>query len=369
MKVKIDIDTGTFVRFLLVVSAFGAVVFLLWKLLPVLLILTISFFLAIALNRPVSALARWLPGQSRVLATAISYIVFISLLSLFLVVAVPPIIKQTNVFINSLPAYIQQVSEQRGVIGEVVDRYQLESEVESFIKGAQAQAGQLAQGLGSNVVAGVSTFINGLITILTVLVLTFLMLIEGPLWVRRLWDSYHDPKLLERHRRLITRMYRVVTGYVNGQLLVASIAASAAALTLLVLSTFFTVPVSAILPLAVIVFFTSMIPMIGASIGAAIVLTVLAFSDIGAALIFVIYFIVYQQIENNVIQPTVQSRSVELSALGIFTAAIVGIVSFGLLGGVLAIPVAGCIRVLLLDYVDNRRAQRESHRRMVKAKA
>jgi predicted PurR-regulated permease PerM len=252
----------------------------------------------------------------------------------------------------------------------MVDRYQLEAQVDAFTTGVQGQAGQLAQGLGNNVVAGVSTLINGFITIVSVLVLTFLMLIEGPDWLRRLWDSYHDPKLLERHKRLLDRMYRVVTGYVNGQVLVASIAASAAAVTLLILNTFFSVPVSAILPLAVIVFFTSMIPMIGATIGAAIVLTVLAFSDIGAALIFIIYFIVYQQIENNVIQPTVQSRSVELSALGIFTTAIVGIVSFGLIGGVLAIPVAGCIRVLVLDYLENRRAQRERHRtRVARAKA
>ena len=95
MRVKIEIDTKTFVRFLLVVSAFVGVVFLLWKLVPVLLLIAISFFLAIALNKPVSMVARRLPGHSRVLATAISYVAFITLIGLFLVVAVPPIIKQT----------------------------------------------------------------------------------------------------------------------------------------------------------------------------------------------------------------------------------------------------------------------------------
>ncbi len=363
MKVQIDIDTKTFTRFLLVVSAFVAMVFILWKLVPVLLILLVAFFLAIALNRPVSAMARRLPGHSRVLATAISYVLFVSVLGLFLTIAVPPIIKQTTSFINSIPAYIDQASQQQGLFGEIVNRYQLQQEVDDFIKGAQGQAGQVAQGLGSNIVSGVSTLINGAITVIMVLVLTFLMLVEGPMWTKRLWDAYHDMKLLERHKRLVGRMYRVITGYVNGQVLVATIAALASALTLLVLSIFFTIPISAILPLAVIVFFTSMIPMIGATIGAIIVLTVLVLSDVGAALIFVVYFIIYQQIENNVIQPTVQSRSVDLSALGIFTSAVIGIVSFGLIGGVLAIPIAGCIRVLLLDYLDNRRAKREKHQK------
>lgn len=369
MRVKIEIDTKTFIRFLLVVSAFAGVVFLLWKLVPVLLLIAISFFLAIALNKPVSMMARRLPGHSRVLATAISYVVFITVLGLFLVVAVPPIIKQTSAFINSLPGYIEQISEQRGVAAEIVNRYQLEDEMNAFIKGVQGQAGQVAQGVGSNVVAGVSTLVNGFITIVTVLVLTFLMLIEGPMWAQRLWDSYRDHKLLERHKKLVSRMYRVVTGYVNGQVLVASIAAAASALTLLILSNFFTVPVTSILPLAVIVLFTSLIPMIGATIGAIIVMTVLVFSDLGAALIFFVYFIIYQQIENNVIQPTVQSRTVELSALGVFVAAIVGIVSLGLIGGILAIPIAGCLRVLLLDFLEHRREERVHRKKLARAKA
>lgn len=364
MKVKIDIDTKTFIRFLVVVSAFVGVVFLLWKLLPVLLIIAVSFFLAIALNKPVSALARRLPGRhSRVLATAISYVLFISVLGLFLVVAVPPIVQQTAAFINSLPGYINQLSEQQGVAAELVTRYELEDEINSFVQGVQGQAGNIAQGVGSNVVAGVSTLVSGFITVVTVLVLTFLMLIEGPMWTHRLWDSYTNIKLLERHKKIVSRMYRVVTGYVNGQVLVAGIAASAAALTLFVLSNLFTVPTTSILPLAVIVLFTSLIPMIGATIGAVIVLTVLVFNDIGAAVIFLIYFLVYQQLENNVIQPTVQSRTVELSALAVFTAAIIGVVLLGLVGGILAIPIAGCLRVLLLDFLEHRRAERAGHQK------
>lgn len=370
MRVKIEIDTKTFVRFLLVVSAFVGVVFILSKLLPVLLIIAVSAFLAIALNKPVSALAHRLPGHSRVLATALSYSIFIIVLGGFVVLAVPPIISQTAAFINSLPGYIQSLSDQQGLLANIINRYELQDELNSFVQGVQGQAGSIAQGVGSNVVNGVTTVVSGFVTVLTLLVLTFLLLIEGPRWIDRLWDIYTDQALLQRHKEVVSRMYRVVTGFVNGQVLVASIAASMAMLTLFILSTFFNVPTNAILPLSVIVFITSLIPMIGATVGAALVLTVLVFNDLGAALIFLVYFVIYQQIENNVIQPTVQARTVELSALTVFLAAIVGVMALGLVGGILAIPIAGCLRVLLLDFLEHRRAERVGRRgRLAKAKA
>lgn len=364
MTAKIEIDLKSFVRLLLVVSAFVASVFLLWKLMPVLLIIIVSFFLAIALNKPVSKLARRLPGHSRTLATALSYVIFVVLLGLFFSIIVPPIVKQTSIFINSLPDYIDNISAQQGIAAEVINRYQLQDEVDAFVAGVRAQAGSVAQGVGTNVVNGVSSVINGFVTVVTVLVLAFLMLIEGPRWKERLWQIYTDKALLKRHQQLVARMYRVITGYINGQVLVAAIAGSTAALTLFTLTLFFALPTTAVLPLAVIVMITGLIPMIGATIGAIIVLTVLLFNDVGAALIFLGYFLIYQQIENNVIQPTVQSRSVELSALTVFIAAIVGIMLLGLVGGILAIPFAGCVRVLILDYIENRHKKRQQQHKL-----
>jgi predicted PurR-regulated permease PerM len=365
VKVQIEIDTRTIVRLLLVISGFVALVFLLWKLLPALLIIAVSFFLAIALNKPVSTLSNRLPGHSRVLATALSYLVFVAVLGLLFALVVPPIIRQTTLFIDSLPGYVEQLSSGRSTAADFVRHYHLQAEVNDFVQGVQRQAGSLAQGVGSNVVVGVSTLLNGFVTLLTVLVLTFLMLIEGPRWIDMLWQSYSSQDLLDQHKQLVARMYRVVTGYVNGQVLVATIAGALASLGLFVLSLFFNLPTTSILPLGVIMLFTSLMPMIGATIGAIIILSVLVFSDIGAAIAFFVYFTVYQQVENNVIQPVVQSRTVELSALTVFIAALVGIMLLGLLGGILAIPLAGCLRVLALDYIDQRkkeRAHQQQHR-------
>jgi predicted PurR-regulated permease PerM len=355
VKVKIEIDSSTFVRLFLVAAAFVGGIFVLWKLTPSLMIVLISFFLAMALNPPVSSLANKLPGHSRVLATTVSYIIVLSIIGFFVYVAIPPIVHQTTNFVNSLPSYIEQVSDQKGVVADVINRYNLQDEVNQFVDGARRQAGDIVQGVGGSVISGVTTVLSGFVTLVTVLVLTFLALIEGPRWLQRLWSIYTDEHKLQHHKYLISRMYTVVTRYVSGQVFVATLAGAAGLLVLFALTAFFTVPLTAVLPLAFLIFLTDLIPMIGAIIGATIVIFVLIFNDLGAAVAFAIYFFIYQQIENNLIQPTVQARTIELSALTILVAALIGINLLGPVGGFLAIPAAGCLRVLIIDYLERRK--------------
>lgn len=355
MKVKIEIDSSTFVRLFLVAAAFLAVFYLLWKLTPSLMIILISLFLAMALNPPVSSLASKLPGHSRILATTVSYVIVLAILGFFVYVAIPPIVRQTTNFINALPTYIEQVSNQRGVVGDIINKYHLQDDVNQFVDGARKQAGNIVQGVGGSVITGVTTFLSGFVTLVTVLVLTFLALIEGPRWLERLWSIYTDEHKLQHHKYLISRMYTVVTRYVTGQVFVATLAGASGLLVLFALTSFFNVPLTAVLPLAFLIFLTDLVPMIGAIIGATIVIFVLIFNDLGAAVAFGVYFFIYQQIENNLIQPTVQARTIELSALTILVAALVGINLLGPVGGFLAIPAAGCLRVLILDYLERRK--------------
>lgn len=356
MKVKIEIDSSTFIRLFLIAAAFVGTIFLLWKLTPALMIILISVFLAMALNPPVATLANKLPGHSRILATTVSYIIVLSILGFFVYVAIPPIVQQTTNFINSLPGYIDQVSNQRGVVGDVINKYHLQDDVSQFVEGARQQAGNIVQGVGGSLVTGVTTFLSGFVTLITVLVLTFLALIEGPRWLERLWSVYTDDHKLQHHKYLISRMYTVVTRYVTGQVFVATLAGASGLLVLFALTSFFNVPLAAVLPLAFLIFLTDLVPMIGAIIGATIVIFVLIFNDLGAAIAFGIFFVIYQQIENNLIQPTVQARTIELSALTILVAALIGINLLGPVGGFLAIPAAGCLRVLILDYLERRKA-------------
>ena len=359
MKVKIDIDTRTFVRFGLVTIAFLAALLIIYKTRTALTTIGVAIFFALALNPPVSKLAKRMPGNSRVGATALAYVLVIALLTGFMITVVPPVIEQSAKFAETVPGLIDKVSEQRVVFDDFVHRYGLEDEIDGAINNVKSQAASAASNLGNLLVGGVGALFNGAATVLFVLVLTFLLLIEGPQWQRRIWGLYRDPHKLEEHKALVHKMYRVVTGFVNGQMLVAFIAATCSLATLLILSAVFPLPANLALPLSALIFVTGLIPMIGATIGAIIVTLVLMLNDFGAAITFLIYFIVYQQIENNFISPTIQSKTVELSAFAILAAILIGVSLFGLLGGLISIPIAGCIRVLTIHYLEQNRKERE----------
>lgn len=355
MHVTLRIETRTIIRFIATLAAFGFLVFMFFKLSSMLIIFAIAFFLAIALNPPVSKMSSYLPGHSRIAATAIAYVFVLAVLGTLVYVAAPPIINQTSSFVNNFPAYVGSLAEKQNSFSGVIEQYDLQNEIDDVIDQAQQEVSSIASGLGSTFVSGLSSVLNGTITMLTILVLTFLMLIEGPSWVKRFWNLYTHKYKLKRDQRLLAKMYRVVTGYVNGQVVVATIAAASVFVFLFVLSRIFPeVPLGAIVPLTGVAFIATLIPLFGATIATIIITFVLLFNSIPAAIIFLLFFLVYQQIENNVIQPVVQSRTIQLSALGVFSAAIIGIALLGIIGALLAIPIAGCIRVLIVDFLKHK---------------
>src|SRR5206468_10537035 len=145
--------------------------------------------------------------------------------------------------------------------------------------------------------------------------------------------------------RVVPDMYRVIKGYVNGQVTLAALAA------LLISPALFILHISYPVALIVIIFFCGLIPLVGHTIGAIIVTLVALFHSPASAIIILAYYILYQQIENYVIQPRIQANSTEMSPLIVFSSVLIGVSFGGLLGGLVAIPVAGCIRIVILDYL------------------
>lgn len=325
MKVSVDVDRKTFVNLAIVTLVFVIGVFLVVKAREPLTIIGVAIFLALALNPPVSYIANRLPGRSRVAATALSYVAVLTLLGGALFLIVPPVIEQSSKFASTVPTIIDEISSQRHFIDDFVQSYGLEEQLTNSIENAKNQASAVANDLGKLMVNGATGFFNGALTMIFILVLTFLMLIEGPEWMAKIWGLYHDPVRLERHRSVVRKMYRVVVGFVNGQMFVAAIASTLTLIVILLLSLAFPLPANLALPLAAIVFLTGLIPMIGATIGATIITLILLLNDVTAAIIFLIYFIVYQQVENNFISPTIQSKKVELSALTVLIAILIGV--------------------------------------------
>lgn len=345
-KTELIISTQTFVKTVLLVVGTIMILSALRLASHAIFIVFIAFFLALALNGPVSWLARHFPGRARnnrAWGTSMAFLIVILLLGGFIASLVPPLIKQTQNLIDAAPGLIQDVRNQEGAIGDLVARYNLEDQVTEL---SQELSSRLKSGV-SQAFTTVQQVSGSIFTVLTVLVLTFMMLVEGP---RRLEFFY---ELVPEDKKAVTKrmafsMYRVVKGYVNGQVTLAAMAA------ILITPVFIIMDVSYPIGLMVIVFICGLIPMVGHTIGAIIATLVAAFTSPTAAIVVLAYYIFYQQVENYLIQPKVQANSTDMSPLLVFMSVVIGVSFSGLIGGLVAIPVAGCLRIALLEYLRSK---------------
>ncbi|MDZ7785709.1 MAG: AI-2E family transporter [Candidatus Saccharibacteria bacterium] len=304
-------------------------------------LILVSAFLAMALNPAVSWFTKRLKLKSRIKAAGIAYVAVISILIGFLVLIVPPLVNQSSQFIENVPQTVREFQAQDTALAEFVRENDLDGRLNQAASDFSNQFG------GGDVLNTASRVGGTLVSIITVLVLTFMMLVEGPGTIDKLFH-YTDPKQQKRRRNLLQKMYGVVTGYVNGQVLIAAIAASFALIALLIASSIVGANVN-VVAMAAIVFIFGLIPLIGNILAASLVVLFSLFASTTLALIMAVFFIVYQQVENASLQPYIQARSNQLTPLTVFVAAIVGAGFGGLLGALAAIPVAGCIRVWILD--------------------
>lgn len=309
-------------------------------------LLFIAFFLALALNAPVHWIAHHIPGKrrgDRTVATAISFVVVVLVLGVFLASIVPPLVRQVGSFIDAIPGLINDLHDDTTTLGRYVERYNLDDQVSKL----SDQVSEWTSNLTGGAVNVVGRIGGSIASTLTVLVLTFMMLIEGPRWIRVARRLTPDKR--EAHfESLVRSMYRVIKGYVNGQVILAASAA------VMILPILVLMDVGYPFALVVVVFICGLIPMVGHTIGAVLVSLVALFTSPVAALVVFAYYILYQQIENYAIQPKVQANSTDMSPLLVFSSVVIGVSFNGILGGLVAIPVAGCLRILVLDYLYRR---------------
>ena len=366
MKVRIEIDTKTFVRFWLVVIGFAFAILALYLSRTALVIIASALFLALALSTPVNALRKYIPGRSRIAATALAFIVVLTFLGGFVFLVAPPIVSQTVKLADSAPRMVSGFADQRQVIGDFINEYQLQPQIDTALRNVRDESTRLFSSFTAGILTGVGSLFAAIGAVLITLVLSFLILIEGPRWLKTLWNLYDDEDVMQHHKKVFSKMHQVITGYVTGQLTVSGIGGVATGVMVFVLSLFFvTVASELALPALAIAFVLSLIPMFGATIGGALITLLLLINSLPAAIIFLVYFIVYQQIENNLIAPTIQSRYLELSPLTVLVAVTVGLYLFGLAGGIISIPIAGIIKVLLEEYLEKRYSLRKKNQQPI----
>jgi predicted PurR-regulated permease PerM len=343
---EVTISTHTIVR-VIVLFALTYIFFISVKhSLHTLTLIGVAVFLSLALNAPVHWLAGKIPGKkrgSRSLATAISVIFIVLLLTGFLMAIVPPLVRQTTSFAQNVPQLISDTKNGTGPIGHFVATYHLQSHVQDLSNQLSNRLGNIS----SSALGTLSRISRSVFSVLTVIVLTVMMLIEGPKWRKVFWKMIATKR--KTHVMALTHeMNKVIQGYVNGQVLLAAIAA------VILLPMLFIMNVSYPIALMVIVFICGLIPLVGHTIGAIIVTTIALFTSATSAVVILGYYILYQQIENYAVQPRIQANSTNMSPLLVFLSVIIGINFGGLLGGLVAIPVAGCLRILALDYLEHR---------------
>lgn len=346
--INVTFSNQTVVRVVIFVIVAFVIVAFFGRISAALKLILLSGFLALALNPAVSWISKHLPSKSRVRATAVAYAVVITLLIGFIALVVPPLVRQTVDFVDTIPLTVNDIQNQDTPIVRFIERHNLTDQYTQAISEVKDNLDNVT----SRAYSVVTTVGGGLVAIITVLVMTFMMLVEGPRWVNR-FLALQPKNKIDKRVQVLRDMYRMVTGYVNGQLLIAAIAATFAFFALAIASTLFDANINPI-ALAAIVGLIGLIPMIGNAIAAVIVVLFCLFVSVPLAIVMGIFFIVYQQVENATLQPYIQSRYNELTPLTVFIAAIIGVSVAGFLGALIAIPVAGCLRIYLKAYYGHK---------------
>lgn len=351
--IHVTISNRTVLRVLGIIIAVGLALNFIQSIAHPLTLIFISFFLALALNPVVSWLSRRLKLKSRATATGAAYLMVLVVLIGFFTLVVPPLVKQTTSFIRTVPDTIRDFKDQDSSLARLARQYNVDDQIDKFGE----DLGNRVGGLTQPVVSTAGRVLTAVVSLVIVLVMTFMMLVEGPMWAERFFALQPSAKR-EHRRRLAYKMYRTVTGYVNGQLLIAVIAGLFAFVALMILSTIFDVSIN-VIALAGIVTIFGLIPMIGNTLAAILVTLFCLFISVPLAIAVAVFFIIYQQVENATLQPYIQSRSNQLTPLIVFIAAIIGAGFGGLLGALVAIPLAGCLRLIVEDQLNKRLPSRQ----------
>jgi predicted PurR-regulated permease PerM len=306
--------------------------------------IVIATFLAAALNPAVEAFER--RGMPRGLAATVVFFLALAGLTLIGLVVIPPLVGQVRDFVEAVPGFIDDLTAGRGPLGFLQEDYEIVDRIDEAIDRGGA-AGVL--GISASVIDVARSIVTAVVGVITIVFLTYFMLLEGPRTVDRI--LYLIPEATRpRYQRVGSEIYRTISGYVTGNLLISLIAGVTSAIVL------FAVGSDYAIALGLLVAILDLIPLAGATLAAIFVTTVIFIeTDFIRGLVVIAFFIGYQQLENHVLQPLVYGRTVQLSPLAVLCAVLVGAELAGILGALLAIPVAGSLIAVVRELLMLRR--------------
>jgi predicted PurR-regulated permease PerM len=306
----------------------------------------VALFLTLALAPAVNALQAH-GVRRRGAATAIVFLLGFVVLAAIGALLIPTLVDQVSGFANAAPGYVHDLTKGRGPLGFLETKYHV---VEKLRQAASGGGGTKLAGGASAVLSLTRSVVTAVVGFVTILFLALFMLLEGPAW----WDrglGMLPPESRPRWRNVGHQIGQTVSGYVTGNLLISLIAGTLSAVVLVVMGVPFP------LALGLLVAVLDLIPLAGATL-AGILLAVVGFlTSVTAGIVLIVFFTLYQQLENHVLQPLVYGRTVQLSPLVVLISILVASEVAGVLGALAAIPIAGALQILLLDWLRHRRRE------------
>jgi predicted PurR-regulated permease PerM len=320
--------TGTLAVLVVMLAAYGV-----YTVRSILVLVLIALFLAVSLDPAV----RWLMrrGMPRSTAVTLVFVVLIVLSAAFIWSVVPPLVEQGGKLVHNLPGYVDKLSADSKAVREVTDRYHLTERLNSLAAGLP---GKLAGGA----VGFFQRFVGTIASTLTVLVLTMYFMADMPR-LRSRFIALFPQRRRSRVAEIVDVMVDKVGGYMIGNIIISVFAGTASFICLELVG----VPFA--LPLAVTVALADLIPMIGATLGASVCVAVSLFT-VGLwpkTIIVLLFFILYQPVENYLLVPRVFRNTVDMSSAAVLLVALMGGTVLGLAGAVMAIPIAATIKVAM----------------------
>jgi len=312
----------------------------------VLIWMLVAAFFAVALYPLVDGIERRVSWCRRSVATLVVFLGVFLVLAGVVAVFVVPLAQQGTRFAGQLPDLVDQARSGRGPIGDLLRR----TNALHYVQQNQARIRSFATGLttpAAGILRGVATGIAGTVT---VFVLAYLMVLEGPKVVAGTLGLL-PPRHRERVQRIGADCARSITGYLSGNLFISVICGVLTYTVLKILG----VPFAGLIALFVAI--TDLIPLVGATLGAIAAAIGGFVHSVPAGIAVVVFFVVYQQLENHLLQPLIFARTVRLNPLTVLVSILIAVELAGILGALLAIPVAGMIQVVLRDVWDHGRGR------------
>lgn len=301
----------------------------------------LATFIAITLSGPVNVLSRFM---KRGFAIALTYLGLLLIPVIMALIVVPPIVTQAGKLADDAPRYARDVRdyvENNEQLRKLDDKYDITGKLEEEAGKLPGKIGDAA-GTLSDIGIGL---VNSLFALVNVLILSIFLVASGRHWLDR-FVEWRRPDEADRIKALADRVGRTFGNYIGGALLQATIAGIVAYIVMSILG----VPFAA--PLAVLTFFLDLIPLFGATLAAIAVGLVTVFNDFPTAtIVWAVFAVIYQQVENNIIQPQIQRRAVEVHPFAVLFGVLCGATLFGVLGALLAIPVIASLQITLREWM------------------